>query len=115
MDPSRWGPLKARLTALFLTKTRAEWCALMEGTDVCFAPVLSLTEAPSHPHNAARGTFIEVGGMTQPAPAPRYSETVTDMPTPTPRAGTDTAVILGELGYSDAEIAALAGAKAIAT
>jgi len=115
MDPSRWGPLKARLTALFLTKTRAEWCALMEGTDVCFAPVLSLTEAPSHPHNAARGTFIEVGGMTQPAPAPRYSETVTDRPTPTPRAGADTAVILGELGYSDAEIVALAGARAIAT
>jgi alpha-methylacyl-CoA racemase len=115
MDPSRWGPLKAKLTALFLTKTRAEWCTLMEGTDVCFAPVLSLAEAPLHPHNAARGTFVDVGGMTQPAPAPRYSETRTDTPTPTPRSGADTAAILGELGYSDAEIAALAGAKAIAT
>lgn len=115
MDPSRWGPLKAKLTALFLTKTRDEWCALMEGTDVCFAPVLSLTEAPSHPHNVARGTFIEVGGMTQPAPAPRYSETTTDTPIPAPRAGADTAAILGELGYSDAEIAALANAKAVAT
>jgi alpha-methylacyl-CoA racemase len=87
----------------------------MEGTDVCFAPVLSLAEAPLHPHNAARGTFVDVGGMTQPAPAPRYSETRTDTPTPTPRSGADTAAILGELGYSDAEIAALAGAKAIAT
>lgn len=115
MDPSRWGPLKAKLTALFLTKTRDEWCALMEGTDVCFAPVLSLTEAPSHPHNVARDTFIEVGGMTQPAPAPRYSETTTDTPVPAPRAGADTAAILGELGYSDAEIAALASAKAVAT
>ena len=115
MDPSQWGPLKARLTALFLTKTRGEWCALMEGTDVCFAPVLSLAEAPAHPHNAARGTFIDVGGMTQPAPAPRYSETRTDTPTPAPRAGADTAAILGALGYSEAEIAALADAKAIVT
>ena len=115
MDPSRWGRLKDKLTVLFRTKTREEWCALMEGTDVCFAPVLSLAEAPSHPHNAARGTFIELGGMTQPAPAPRYSETRNDTPTPTPRAGADTAAILGELGYSDAEIAALADARAVAT
>ncbi len=80
MDRSAWGPLKAKLTALFLTKTRDEWCALMEMTDVCFAPVLSMAEAPSHPHNAARGTFIEVGGVVQPAPAPRYSATVCDTP-----------------------------------
>jgi alpha-methylacyl-CoA racemase len=80
MDRSAWGPLKAKLTALFLGKTRDEWCALMEMTDVCFAPVLSMAEAPSHPHNAARGTFIEVGGVVQPAPAPRYSATVCDTP-----------------------------------
>ena len=80
MDRKQWGPLKAKLTALFLSKTRDEWCALMEMTDVCFAPVLSMTEAPSHPHNAARGTFIEVGGVMQPAPAPRYSVTVADVP-----------------------------------
>jgi alpha-methylacyl-CoA racemase len=80
MDRSQWGPLKAKLTALFLAKTRDEWCALMEMTDVCFAPVLSLAEAPSHPHNAARGTFIEVDGVMQPAPAPRYSLTVNDTP-----------------------------------
>ncbi len=80
MDRRQWGPLKAKLTALFATKTRDAWCALMEMTDVCFAPVLSMAEAPSHPHNAARGTFIEVGGVMQPAPAPRYSVTVTDTP-----------------------------------
>ena len=80
MDRAAWGPLKAKLTALFLTKTRDEWCALMEMTDICFAPVLSMAEAPSHPHNAARGTFIEVGGVMQPAPAPRYSVTTCDTP-----------------------------------
>ena len=80
MDRSQWGPLKAKLTALFATKTRDEWCACMEMTDVCFAPVLSMAEAPLHPHNAARGTFIEVGGVTQPAPAPRYSVTACDVP-----------------------------------
>ena len=83
MDRSQWGPLKDKLTALFLTRTRDEWGALMEMTDVCFAPVLSLAEAPAHPHNAARGTFIEVGGVMQPAPAPRYSVTVNDVPTMT--------------------------------
>ena len=83
MDRSAWGPLKAKLTALFKTRTSAEWCALMEMTDVCFAPVLSMADAPGHPHNAARGTFITVGGVTQPAPAPRYSVTQTDTPTMT--------------------------------
>ena len=80
MDRAAWGPLKAKLTALFLTRSRDEWCALMEMTDVCFAPVLSMAEAPAHPHNAARGTFVEAGGVVQPAPAPRYSVTVADAP-----------------------------------
>ncbi len=75
MDPRQWGPLKDKLTALFLTKTRDEWCAIMEHTDICFAPVLSLTEAPEHPHNKERGTFVEVDGILQPAPAPRFSGT----------------------------------------
>ncbi len=74
-DRANWGALKDRLTALFLTRTRQEWCALMEDSDICFAPVLSLREAPLHPHNAARGTFVEDGGMVQPAPAPRFSAT----------------------------------------
>ena len=74
-DRANWGALKDRLTALFLTRTRDEWCTLMEDSDICFAPVLSLREAPEHPHNAARGTFIDEGGMVQPAPAPRFSAT----------------------------------------
>jgi alpha-methylacyl-CoA racemase len=81
MDSRQWPALKAKLTALFKQKTRDEWCALMEMTDVCFAPVLTMAEAPVHPHNAARQTFIEVDGVMQPAPAPRYSKTKTDAPT----------------------------------
>ena len=75
MNPAQWGPLKERVTALILTKTRDEWCAIMDDTDICFAPVLSLREAPHHPHNVARGTFVEDDGMVQPAPAPRFSAT----------------------------------------
>lgn len=75
MDQSRWDELKTRLAAVILTKTRDEWCAIMDGTDICFAPVLSLTEAPKHPHVAARGTFVQDGGIIQPAPAPRFSAT----------------------------------------
>ena len=81
MNPAKWGELKDRMTALILTRTRDEWCALMDGTDICFAPVLSLKEAPRHPHNVARGTFVEEGGMVQPAPAPRFSAT----PAPAPK------------------------------
>lgn len=80
MNPKQWPALKDKLTALFKTKTRSEWCDLMEATDICFAPVLSLTEAKEHPHNIARQTFVDVGGMMQPAPAPRYSVTVSDPP-----------------------------------
>lgn len=80
MDPRQWPALKDKLTALFKTKTRSQWCELMEGTDICFAPVLSLTEAKEHPHNVARETFVDVGGLMQPAPAPRYSVTVSDPP-----------------------------------
>lgn len=80
MNPAKWDELKARMTALILTRTRDEWCAIMDGTDICFAPVLSLREAPQHPHNLARGTFVEADGMVQPAPAPRFSAT----PAPAP-------------------------------
>ena len=75
MNPAQWAPLKERMTALILTKTRDAWCQIMDDTDICFAPVLSLREAPQHPHNVARGTFVEDGGMIQPAPAPRFSAT----------------------------------------
>lgn len=80
MDPRQWPVLKEKLTDLFKTKTRTQWCELMEGTDICFAPVLSLTEAKEHPHNVERQTFVDVGGLQQPAPAPRYSVTVSDPP-----------------------------------
>jgi alpha-methylacyl-CoA racemase len=80
MDPRQWPALKEKLTTLFKSKTRSQWCDLMEGTDICFAPVLSLAEAKEHPHNVARETFVDVGGMKQPAPAPRYSVTVSDPP-----------------------------------
>ena len=75
MDKASWPHLKHRLGDVFATKTRAEWCAIMEATDVCFAPVLTMSEAAEHPHNVERGTFIDIAGMKQPAPAPRFSRT----------------------------------------
>jgi alpha-methylacyl-CoA racemase len=79
-DRTQWPAQKARLTEIFKSKPRDEWCALMEATDICFAPVLGFDEAVAHPHNRDRGTFIEVGGVLQPAPAPRYSATPCDPP-----------------------------------
>ncbi|HEX7695055.1 MAG TPA: CaiB/BaiF CoA-transferase family protein [Sphingomonas sp.] len=79
-DRAQWPAQKARLTEIFKSKTRDEWCALMEATDICFAPVLGFDEAVAHPHNRERGTFIDVNGVTQPAPAPRYSATPCDPP-----------------------------------
>ena len=93
----RWPGLKAKLTALFLSRTRGEWCRVLEHTDACFAPVLSLAEAPAHPHLAARGAFIEIGGVLQPAPAPRYSATPVATPRPPPTAGADSEALLAEL------------------
>jgi len=81
-DREQWPRAKALLAAKFRTRTRQEWCALLEGTDACFAPVLSMAEAPRHPHLAGRGTFVEVDGVVQPAPAPRFSRTVPELPGP---------------------------------
>ncbi len=110
-DRASWGPLKAKLTALFLTRDRDHWCALLETTDVCFAPVLSMAEAPAHPHNAARGTFIEADGVVQPAPAPRYS--VNDTRKPVMAKPVDSAAALARLGLSGERIAALVTSGAI--
>lgn len=107
MNPDAWPALKEKLATLFRTKTRDEWCGIMEATDACFAPVLSLSEAPDHAHNRARQTFVEVGGMVQPAPAPRYSETETGMPTPAPALGAHTDELLSEAGYEAERIAEL--------
>ena len=82
MDPARWPLLKLRLADIFRTRTQGEWCALLEGSDACFAPVLDWDEAPAHAHNRARRTFVEAGGVVQPAPAPRFSQTVPAEPAP---------------------------------
>ena len=111
MNSAQWPALKERLTALFKTRTRDEWCADMEMTDVCFAPVLSMSEAPLHPHNAARGTFVEADGVMQPAPAPRYSTTASDTPRMTKAADTD--AILAELGYDAGKVEALKAAGTV--
>ncbi|MFL6709721.1 MAG: CoA transferase, partial [Massilia sp.] len=89
------------------------WCELLESTDVCFAPVLDMAEAPAHPHNAARGTFVEVGGVVQPAPAPRFSRTPGEVTAPPSRPGADSVAILADWGFDAARVAALRTAGAI--
>jgi alpha-methylacyl-CoA racemase len=98
MDRGEWGALKQKLAAIIKTKTRDEWCELMDATDVCFAPIMSIAEAPSHPHNAARQTFVEVAGVTQPAPAPRFSATPGAIQRPPPAIGAHNAEVLAEWG-----------------
>ncbi|MEU0243237.1 CaiB/BaiF CoA-transferase family protein [Streptomyces sp. NPDC006235] len=90
-DVTRWGELREQVAARFKSRTRDEWTAVFDGTDACVAPVLSLREAPHHPHLAARGTFTDHGGITQPAPAPRFSATPTSVRTGPARPGADTA------------------------
>jgi len=107
MNPAQWPVLKEKLAAIFKTKTRDEWDALMEHSDACYAPVLTMSEARAHPHNVARGTFVEVADSVQPAPAPRYSATATATPEAAPMPGDDTDAILHGLGIGADEIAAL--------
>ena len=114
MDRSGWPKLKERMTAIFKTKTRDEWCRVMEGTDVCFAPVLSLAEAPEHPHLKARKTFVEVEGVRQPAPAPRFSRTPGVIERPPAHAGEHTDEALADWGFANGEIAKLRESGAIA-
>ena len=113
MDRHQWPQMKARFTALFKARSRDEWCALLEGTDVCFAPVLDMAEAPAHPHNQARGTFVEVDGVTQPAPAPRFSRSTPQAGGAASAPGADSAEILADWGWSGDAIAALRGAHVI--
>ncbi len=98
MDANKWPELKEQLTAIFQTKTRDEWCELLEGTDVCFAPVLDYMEAQQHPHNVARNTYIEVDGETQPAPAPKFSRTVSEVQHGAHKAGADRDEVLKDWG-----------------
>ena len=110
MDPALWPEAKEKLSAVFRTRPRAEWCALLEGTDACFAPVLSLADAPDHPHNAGRGTFVEVGGVVQPAPAPRFSRDSSDPPR-RPSAGAG--ALLETAGFDAERLAGLTRAGVI--
>ena len=99
-DRSKWPELKDKITAVFKTKTRDEWCAIMEGTDICFAPVLDFIEAQQHPHNVERNTYIQVDGITQPAPAPRFSRTVSEVQFGARAAGEDREAVLKDWGIS---------------
>ncbi len=103
-DQTQWPALKLVLAAVFRTKTRAEWCELMEYSDVCFAPVLRMDEAYEHPHNVARGTFTEVDGIRQPAPAPRFSRTAAALGAPPALAGEHTREVLAAWGLPDDRI-----------
>ena len=103
-NKERWPELKTRFAEIFRTKTRDEWCALMEGSDACFAPVLDFAEAPEHPHNLTRRVFTKVDGVTQPAPAPRFSKTPAEISSPPPAIGQHTTDILAAAGYSAEEL-----------
>jgi alpha-methylacyl-CoA racemase len=113
MDKAQWPHLKERIAEVFATKTRAEWCEIMEATDVCFAPVLTMTEAAQHPHNVERGTFIEIAGQTQAAPAPRFSRTAAEVSMPPSHPGQHSREILTDLGLDDAAIDALLASGAV--
>ncbi len=112
-DRSTWPEMRVRLTEAVKAKTRDEWCEVLDGSDVCFAPVLSLAEAPEHPHNAARGTFVDVGGVPQPGPAPRFSRTPTQVVRPAPHPGEHTAEALADWGFDAAGVGALQESGAV--
>jgi alpha-methylacyl-CoA racemase len=103
-DASAWPAAKEHFAAVFRTKTRAEWCALLEGTDACFAPVLSLAEAPDHPHVRARATFTDVEGRWMPSPAPRFSRSGPELGRPSATPGQDTITALADWGFTDEEV-----------
>lgn len=113
MDPTKWPTLREKLEALFATRTRDQWCELLEGTDACFAPVLDMDEARNHPHNRARETFVDVEGITQPAPSPRFSRTPSAQPCGPVRAGNNDEELLLEAGLTSGEIAALRASGAV--
>jgi alpha-methylacyl-CoA racemase len=113
-DPAGWPVLRERFSALFRTRTRAAWCEILEGSDACFAPVLTMAEAREHPHARARGAFLDVAGVAQPRPAPRFSRTDSGVQYPPVAGGAHTDEVLSEWGFAAAEIDGLRDAKAIA-
>ena len=106
-DASQWPALREAIAAAVRTRTRDEWSTLLEGTDVCFAPVLALGEVHRHPHAVARGTYVEVAGVVQPGPAPRFDRSVPDHPRPAPAVGAHTAEVLTECGFVEPDIDSL--------
>ena len=113
-DRAKWPEMKKKFTDIFKTKTRDEWCEIMEGTDICFAPVLTMSEAPHHKHAKARKGYVDVAGFMQPAPAPRFSRTPGSVKGPAPKRGVHTEEVLRENGFSAAEIKELASSGVIA-
>ena len=113
LDFNLWPQLKEKLTAVFKTKTRDQWCEIMEGSDVCFAPVLSMSEAPQHPHIEHRNTFTRIDGVLQPATAPRFSRTRPEIKNPPPKPGQDTDAVLKDFGIGAEEIEALRSKEVI--
>lgn len=114
MDPSGWPELRRRFTEVFASRTRAEWCEALEGSDACFAPVLSMAEAAEHPHVKARATIVESQGVAQPAPSPRFSDTPGGIQGPPPWPGEHTDAVLADWGFDPAEVEALRKAGAVA-
>ena len=114
MSRDLWPEQKEAIKKIFLDKTRDEWCELMEGTDVCFAPVLDMSEAPKHPHNIERKTFIDLEGVTQPAPAPRFSRTEPEVASSPSIVGEHTDEVLTSIGLSDKDINTLKTSGAVA-
>ena len=114
MDRTQWPKMKERMAEIFKTRTRDEWCKIMEGSDVCFAPVLSMDEAPKHPHNVHRGTFVEQDGVVQPGPAPRFSRTPGKIQGPPASPGQHTEAALSDWGFSKADLEKLTAQGAIA-
>jgi alpha-methylacyl-CoA racemase len=113
MDKSQWPHLKSRLAEVFRTKSQADWCAIMEATDVCFAPVLTMSEAAHHPHNIERRTFVEHAGVVQPAPAPRFSRTQGELSSPPAHAGQNSREVLELCGFSAEKIEQLLASGAV--
>jgi len=112
-DRRLWPEMREAIAALMRSRTRDEWCALLEGTDACFAPVLGMDEVPTHAHAQARAAFVEIEGVVQPGPAPRFDRSVPDTPRPTPAPGAHTEAVLAEAGYGPERISALRAAGAI--
>lgn len=107
-DPANWQSLRTRIEARVATRARDEWCALFAGTDACVTPILDMAEAPRHPHHEARGAFVEVDGVVQPAPAPRFSVTPGSVQGPPPERGADARLVLGDWGFAPEEVDRLA-------